>query len=76
MDVGIVSIDESPKTIDEKTENRLKLRKFKQELTWLINRHGMEAVANAPDHILADFVIAQIVLFGRIRDNLEYLEKV
>lgn len=28
---------------------------FKQELTWLINRHGLDSLTNTPDFILADY---------------------
>lgn len=59
----------------ERNAHRVSVYRFKQDLRKLIKEHGMDKTSNVPDHILADFIISQIMAIGKFQDTLDLWRK-
>lgn len=60
---------------NERNAHRVSVYRFKQELRKLIREHGMDETSNVPDHILADFIISQIMALGKTQDTIDLWRK-
>lgn len=54
-------------------EERDRQFNFQQELTTLINKHGMENICDMPDFMIEEMIVSMIRSVGpKIRENLDW----
>lgn len=56
---------------EDRNAHRVAIYAFKKSLRHLLHEHKIDNSVGIPDHILADFIMSQIMALGKVQDTIE-----
>lgn len=60
---------------EQRNAQRVAVYAFKKSLRHLLHEHKIDNAVGIPDHILTDFIMAQIMALGKVQDTIELWNK-